>query len=410
MQRDVKILRELAKRLREIYSNDIQERRRDLWRRHNNFERAPAPVYVRGGNWELELIAPELVCEDPFYRGHEYAMRFLIFQDGIGDDYIIEPWITQRASLVLPEGGHWGVPWNVTRASGENKGFHCNPAMESLNEIWRLTTPSHKVDETKTAGDVNKISEAVGDIVEVNVDRSPAWQAWSADLSTDLGYLRGQENVMWDIMDSPGELRSLLAFMRDGILKAQGEAEKAGDFKLSNHENQSMPYAAHLKDPVANGVPVMRNELWVFCAAQEFAAVSPEHHEEFMLEYQIPIIEKFALSSYGCCEDLSKKIRMLRRIKNLRRIAVSPFADVRKCAEQIGEDYICSYRPNPAATVCVGFDEGAVYESLCKDLSIFAEHKCFVDICLKDVNTVEGDPERLKGFARAARRAAERYA
>ena len=55
-------------------------------------------------------------------------------------------------------------------------------------------------------------------------------------------------------------------------------------------------------------------------------------------------------------EDLTNKIDMLRTIPNLRRIAVSPFANVRRCAEQIGTDYVMSYRPSPADMVSYGFN------------------------------------------------------
>ncbi|GAI58840.1 unnamed protein product [marine sediment metagenome] len=50
--------------------------------------------------------------------------------------------------------------------------------------------------------------------------------------------------------------------------------------------------------------------------------------------------DKFGLVAYGCCEDLTYKVDMLRQIPNLRRIAVPPFADAAKCAEQIGRDYV----------------------------------------------------------------------
>ncbi len=39
---------------------------------------------------------------------------------------------------------------------------------------------------------------------------------------------------------------------------------------------------------------------------------------------------------------------MLRQFPNLRNIVVTPRADVRRCAEQIGTDYVISWRPNPA--------------------------------------------------------------
>ena len=71
-----------------------------------------------------------------------------------------------------------------------------------------------------------------------------------------------------------------------------------------------------------------------------------------MLRSQQPIIENFGLAAYGCCENLTDKIHLLRCIRNLRMIAVTPVADVRRCAEQIGADYVFSWQDNPADIVC----------------------------------------------------------
>jgi hypothetical protein len=112
-------------------------------------------------------------------------------------------------------------------------------------------------------------------------------------------------------------------------------------------------------------------------------------------------MEQFGLVAYGCCEDLTEKIDMLRQISNLRRIAVSPFADVRRCAEQIGRDYVFSYRPSPTDMVGYGLDEQRVKEQLHQDLT--ACRDCCVDITLKDVETVEADPQRVRRWVQLCR-------
>ncbi len=162
-----------------------------------------------------------------------------------------------------------------------------------------------------------------------------------------------------------------------------------------------MPYAEELADPSPEPRGVRRAQLWGYLAAQEFTLVSPAMHEEFLLRYQLPILSQFGLAAYGCCEDLTRKIDMLRRIPNLRRIAVSPFADVRSCAEQIGPDYVLSYRPSPADMVSYGFDPERIRTILRRDL--FACRGCHTDITLKDVETVQGDPERVRKWVALAR-------
>jgi hypothetical protein len=252
------------------------------------------------------------------------------------------------------------------------------------------------------------LQDAVGDLLTVNLDRGPYYRMWSGDISTDLAHLRGMEQMMWDMMDRPRWLGKLLAFMRDSILQVHEQAEADGDWRLCDHENQAMPYATELSDPAANSEPVKRDQLWVFLASQETTLVSPAMFDEFMLQYQIPIMEKFGLVAYGCCEDLTRKIDLLRRIPNLRRIAVTPWADVRACAEQIQQDYVFSWRPSPAETICTGFDPDKVRRFIRAGLE--ASRGCHVDITLKDIETIDGNFDNLIEWTRIVREIVEDYA
>ena len=224
---------------------------------------------------------------------------------------------------------------------------------------------------------------------------------WTGDVSTDLGYLRGIEHFMMDMLDNPEWLHRMVKFMSDGVVNTHQEAEAAGDWGLCAHQNQAMPYAEELEDPAANVNGVKRSQLWGYMAAQELTAVSPAMHDEFMLQYQLPILKHFGLVSYGCCEDLTNKIDMLRQIPNLRRIAVSPFADAARCAEQIGQDYVLSYRPSPTDMVSYRFDRDRIRSILKRDLK--ACRDCHVDITLKNVLTVENDPTRVQNWVALTR-------
>ena len=333
--RDVQLIRDLAKQYAEIAARPIQDERRDLWRRHNSLERTRPLVYCRWfATWNEHPLS-KLECEDPFWHQHERFLKMHLAQDEIGDDFIIEPWITQRASVQMPPEGPWGVKYNRIPSPEPGGAWKYDPPLKDLEDISKLVEPHHVIDEEATERNVERLQEAVADILEVNVDRSPAYTVWRADLSTDLGYLRELEQVMWDMSDNPEWLHRLLSFMSNGVLTVHEEAERAGDWRLCNHQNQAMPYARELEDPRANGEPVTRDRLWVFMAAQEFALISPAMHDEFMFRYQFPILEKFGLVAYGCCEDLTHKIDYLRNLPNLRRIAVTPVADVAKSAEQI---------------------------------------------------------------------------
>jgi hypothetical protein len=402
---DISVLRELAGKYAEIAAKDIQDERRALWRRHNSMERVRPPVLIAGG-YDAVILQPMLICEDEFYRSHERFLRGKILQDAFCDDTIIEPWITQSAVHVIPQEGPWGIPFFFDKLDG-SIAFHVNAALKSFDDAADLIAPVHKIDEKRTAEDVERLYDAVGDILEIHISRATYWHYWAGDISTHLGYLLGHEQMMWDMIDHPEELHALLAFMRDGVLKAQDESEKKGDWSTADNVNQAMAYSNTLPDPKANA-PAARSDMWGFCAAQEFAVVSPEFHKEFLLAYQLPIIEKYGLSAYGCCEDLTNKIDMLRQIPNLRRISVTPSADVNKCAEQIAADYVCSYRPNPAL-VQGEFDEDYIDGFLREAMNCFKRNACIVDITLKDISTVGGDIGRLTRFVSHAKQIAEEY-
>ena len=244
-------------------------------------------------------------------------------------------------------------------------------------------------------------------ILPVDVVREPFYSGFDADLSTHLARLRGLETLMMDMYEHPDELHRLLAFMRDAVLANNQAAEDAGDYSLTAQQNQAVTYAGDLERPVPNSGPRSRKQLWGFCAAQEFALISPQFHDEFMFQYQRPIMEHFGLIHYGCCEDLTRKIDMLRTFKNLRSIAVTPTANVARCAEQIGTDYAISWRPNPTDMVCCGWDEGRITTIIRNGLDACKGR--FVHIHLKDIETVEGDPTRLSRWVAIVRRIAEGY-
>lgn len=395
---DIRILRSLAQAYSEIAGKPVMEQRRDLWRRQNSFHGDRPLIYVRAFAWS-EMADSACRCTEPFFRRYEDWFRRHLFWYSLVDDSVFEPWITVGA---VHRCSGWGLAGKRDYADTPGRGsFKYDYPIKDLDDIDKLTVPVHDIDEEQTRLQAERLYDAIGEIIPINLDRSPAYTVWHADLSTDLGYLRGIENFMMDMFDNPEWLHRLVGFMSAGVLRTHDQAEAAGDWGLAAHQNQAMPYSEELPDPKPNMNGVKRNSLWCFTAAQEFTGVSPAMHEEFLLRYQLPIMKKFGLVSYGCCENLTHKIDMLRQIPNLRRIAVSPMADVALCAEKIASDYILSYRPSPTDMVGYGLDDETVRNLLRNDLR--ACRDCHVDITLKDVETVQQDPNRVRHWVELCR-------
>lgn len=408
---DIKILRELAAEYAEISAKPAQEERRRLWVAHNSLKPTRIPVLVLFGMWNQwcrEFFGNHAMkCKDSFFMEHERRMRIAIFHDSLGDDYIVEPWIIQPATVVNnPQGSPW---WGVALGkehSGIDGGAFCivPPIKDLEKDFQKMRRPALSIDEEDTKKKAEKISEAVGDIITVDVPRGPFVNGFGADLSTGLAQLTGLQEMMMAMYLEPENLHRILAFMRDGIIDILDKNEKNGDVSLSYSYNQSMPYSEELPCPAAHKNGMKLKQLWMHCSAQEYTLVSPEMHDEFLLRYQMPVMEKWGLVSYGCCEDLTKKIDMLRKVKNLRRIAVTPTANIAECAEQIKQDYVMSWRPNPTDMVCSGFDQDRIKRIIGGGLDVSKD--CFVDITLKDVETVEGDTRRLAEWVKIVKNVA----
>ena len=398
---DQEALRELSKQYLEVVNHPQQEERRRLWRQHNSLRQTRPLIYVRAFAW-TEMPQSRCVCEDPFYREYERSLRSSLFWHSLNDDSVFEPWITVRAVKTCDG---WGMASKRIMPPEKHGAYKLDYAIKQLDDVKGLRKPWHGIDEEQTAERVSRLHDAIGDILAIDCDRSP--YNYNIGLTDPLGRLRGIEHLMLDMVDNPEWLHRLVGFMADGVAEVFDQAEAAGDWGVSPqpYTNQAMPYAEEVDDPAPNRPAVMRERLWCHAQTQDFTGVSPSMQDEFIMQYQLPVLKKFGLVAFGCCEDLTNKIDMLRQIPNLRRIAITPYADVARCAEQIGRDYVMSYRPSPTDMVGYGLDSQTVRSILREDLKSCRDSH--VDITLKDVQTVQGDPDRVRNWVSLTREVVE---
>lgn len=430
MSRDHAVLRDLASRYAEVAAAPRMDDLRELWRGYCAGEATRVPVLLDIGLWNawakerFPLAAME--CEDPFLRAHERSLRFQLLHASLGDDTVFEPWYTIQAVHTPPGDAVWGIPYrrdetsragahrttdnaplNLDAADAIGTAYHLHPVLEIEDDLEKLSQPVFVIDEAETDRRRARLEEAFGSGggggLTVHVDRGPFLKGFGADISTTMARLRGLEEMMLDMYERPEWLHRLAAFLRDGILAHQDASEAAGDISYAAGFNQAVPYHRSLPDPRPNAYGARRSELWAFFAAQEFTDVSPAMHEEFLLAYQRPIMEKWAFVSYGCCEDLTRKIDMLRSVRNLRRIGVTPYADLASCAEQIGTDYLLSWRPGPTDLVCSRFDEEMIRDRLADGVAICRRNDNNFDIMLKDVEALVAGPQSLGRWVEIAR-------
>jgi len=119
-----------------------------------------------------------------------------------------------------------------------------------------------------------------------------------------------------------------------------------------------------------------------------------------VFQYQFPVMERFGLVSYGCCEPLNQRWEIIKKIPNLRRVSVSPWADIADMAEKLGGDYICSLKPLPADLARPHIDCEHIRKKLRE--VIRQTRGCRVEIVLKDTHTIGNNPQNVIDWCRIA--------
>lgn len=161
------------------------------------------------------------------------------------------------------------------------------------------------------------------------------------------------------------------------------------------------PVAAPVDTSADTPVPVTAADLWVLLESQETVGVGPEFFEEFIFPYQSSLAARFGKTYYGCCEPVDNRWHVIERIPNLARVSVSPWADQEAMAAALGRDYVFSRKPNPTLISTGVFDERAIRADIRRTLEI--ARGCRLEIIMKDVHTLNEEPERLARWVRIAR-------
>jgi len=131
-------------------------------------------------------------------------------------------------------------------------------------------------------------------------------------------------------------------------------------------------------------------------------------HAEFALKYETKWMERFGLNYYGCCEPLHHKLDLLKDVPNLRKISISPWADLDSAVEQMRGRYVISYKPNPAIFAQGQWDLAKARADLQDALKKM--EGCCVEIIAKDLSTVQDEPQRLWQWSAMASEVTEEYA
>jgi hypothetical protein len=401
--REKRIVRDLAKQVYAAACRDEMSAIRQRWCDVNALRKPDrAPVWFKPVGCWGEIIPPDqLQCTDSWLRALEYRFRQDLFKVQAGDDTPLDETFDVQATIPVEPANLWGVQIVRERSAEVGGAWHLDPPLKTEEDFDKLAMPTYTLDRSQTDRNLNRHAELLNDVYPVRLVCRPNFD--SATLGTAAVELRGLEQIMLDMVLQPELLHRLMAHLRDARLRNLDAMEAGGLLRPNNN----MPMLA--SDPVGpeskNGGYTLANCL---CAgnSQEFDQVSPEMFEEFCLNYQKPIFERFAWSCYGCCENLTHKIPQVLSIPNLRIFVCSAWTDLTKLLEAVGNSYCIMWRQK--ATDVVFPDDS---ETIRRDLHQGAKQLQgrYYQIVLRELQTLRGHMDRLEVWTRYAVEAAETY-
>ncbi len=402
---DRRILRELAGCVADAADTLFNDELAQLWRRHNALKPTRPLVLVRPENGWNELV-PESVlqCEDPQLREWEMMLRRYVFRH----QHIADDWPLPRhfdISWVITWGSY-GLEPEIHAATVDGGAFAWEPPLKNYEDIQQLHFRDITVDRQCTAYKVTLANELFGDLLPARVHGRLFVMI---GLAEQLAYLRGIEQTMIDLFDNPELLHETMAFLRDAKLHELDLYEAENLLTLNNEAHDHIAQGGlGITDelPADDFAGTVRLcDLWGTDASQEFSGVGPDPFDEFLLQYQAPVLERFGLVSYGCCEPLDHNFELLcRRLPKLRRVSVSPWCNREKAAEALTDKYLYAYKPNPALICGPDAHLETAEEQLRETMEIAKE--CHLEVIMKDTHTFHNDPHRITQWTKMATRLA----
>ena len=228
---------------------------------------------------------------------------------------------------------------------------------------------------------------------------------WTLGMTWEFIKLRGLENLMVDMMIQPEWVHKMMDFLSTSFHKRLDFLENNNLLSLNTEGSYvgsgGFGWTNQLPQPGFDPAHVKLEDMWGFAESQETVGVSPEMFYEFVYPYQADILERFGLNCYGCCEPMDPRWGYVKNFHNLRRISVSPWADVQKMAAYLEDKYVLSLKPSPTPLSMYHMNEDKVRDDLAVKL---AQSKgCCVEIIMKDNHTLGNNPNNAVRWCEIAR-------
>ena len=403
---DRDVLRRLAERVAGIAASSSMAQTRRLWTQLNGLQNVRPLVFCDPENgWNEIITETQMRCHGKLARRWEMDLRKEIFWGGVmGDDKPVEPFFDVPYTTAPDD---WGLETTFHKTTAGGSYVWEGAIRDYDKDLEKLHSPRVAIDGETTRGCVALAQETLGDLLTVRL-KGIWW--WSLGLTCPAVMFRGLQNLMCDFLEHPDELKELLRRIAQGHLDKLDFLESNRLLSLNNDGTYvgsgGFGFSDELPQSGFDGA-VRTRDLWGFTESQETVQVSPRMYEEFVFPYERPIMDRFGLNCYGCCEPLHGRWRAVSQHPRLRRVSCSPWVNVEKMVEFLGDRYVFSLKPNPALLAGEELNVDALRRSVRETMAKL--RGCRMEWIMKDNHTLSGRPDHAVTWCQIVREEAERF-
>ena len=408
-RKDVAVVRELARKYREIAADERNDERRQRMSDINDLKNGlRPPVWINEIPWHEFASCPgmAMVCEDSFLREMEGHFRRKLFQwEHFQVDMVAEPFYPVGKCFSCTGFGI-EMQENIVKTDEKNNivSHQYIDVIPTEEDLEKITPPVVTVHEEETQKNFCLAQEVLGDILPTRLVGAGIYCAYWDQIPR----FRGVETVLYDMMDRPKFIHAIVKKFSDWHRQYQDQLEEYGLLEPYLSDLHCTPgYTSELPQKDYDEKARLK-DVWFRGMAQMLNTVSPQMFVEFELDYMRPLMERCGLVYYGCCEPLDTRIPYLIQIPNMRKLGVSPWSDVECCAEQLGSRFVAARKPNPAL-VAISTDEDEVARETEQTIKACRKNNCPYEFVLKDISTVSGKLDNLVRWSNAVQRTIDKY-
>ena len=407
-EKEIAILRGLAREYAQYANLPEQKERRRLWRALNSGTMERPMVLIDQLPWIEMDIDGFLQCQvkDPYWRDVEWRLRKDIYKwRHMRVDMVLNPYL----SLYVPtiETG-WGVEIideQIEHEKGNDIVAHAYVnQFQSMEDVAKIQTPTIRRNQ-----EAEKLVRQQADVLFEGIIPYRMCGAKGEGVGFRVGpwdwitQWMGVTDIYMAIMDEPELIHAIMTRMMDGLVRLIDQYSREGLFDIeTNMIHCSQTFSDDIPEPGCDHNHPQAKDAWGFGLAQLFSSVSPSITKEFEADYMMRTFPLMGAVYYGCCERLDDRLEIVSQLPNVRKISCSPWSNREIFAEKLPAHIVMSCKPTPAVLATDSFDLEAARRDLRKSIEAAKRYGKRLEFIMKDISTVRHQPQRIWEWANMA--------